>query len=218
MLAFTLRALINIPNEVFRKTLHFILLGSLYIWTFLFETWWMTALSAIVFAAITYPILMLSKRLKCYSAMVTERKPGELKQSLIVVYVMYALVVSICWGWMDDKYLVLCSIYAWGFGDAIAALVGKKFGRHFIEGKYIEGRKSIEGTAAMFVVSFISVLLILMMRGGLAWYAYLIISILTAAVSAFIELYTLNGMDTISCPVAAMTVLVPLVYMFGGGL
>lgn len=38
MLAFTLRALINIPNEVFNKTLHFILLGSLYIWTFVFET------------------------------------------------------------------------------------------------------------------------------------------------------------------------------------
>ena len=38
----------------------------------------------------------------------------------------------------------------------------------------------------------------------------------TAAVSAAVELYTPNGMDTITCPLAAMAVLLPLVALFGG--
>ena len=41
---------------------------------------------------------------------------------------------------------------------------------------------------------------------------------LAAAVSALVELYTPNGMDTFTCPMAAMAVLLPLVALFGGSL
>jgi len=56
---------------------------------------------------------------------------------------------------------VLASVLAWGLGDAAAALVGKRFGRHFVRGRLVEGCKSLEGTFAMFVVSFISVMIVL---------------------------------------------------------
>lgn len=214
--AFVLRIMTRVPDELFRKILHCILLGSLAVWVSTFPNWWMTAVSAIVFAIIVYPILWGAERLKGYSKMVTERKSGELKSSLLIVFFMFALIVSVCWGWLDDKLLALASIYAWGFGDAFAALVGKRFGKHKIGGGVIRGRKSVEGTAAMFTVSLVSVFTILMFRGGLSWYACAVIAIVTAAVSAAVELYTMNGIDTITCPVAAMVVLLPMVHIFGG--
>ena len=211
-----LRLCFRIPHEVFRKLLHMILLGSLLVWTLGFPTWWMAAGTALAFAIAIYPLLMLAEHWRGYSAFLTERSHGELKRSLIVVFTMYALVVSICWGWLDEKLLALCSIYAWGFGDAAAALIGKRFGRHGLTGPHIQGRKSMEGSLAMFCVAFVSVLALLLVRGGMPWFAYLVTAGVVAAVSAAVELFTRNGMDTITCPLAAMAVLLPLVYMFGG--
>ena len=216
--AFICRRFLRIPDEVFRKILHGILLGSLLVWTVQFDRWYLAALSALSFAAAVYPLLKAAERWKGYSHFVTERSSGELKQSLIVVFVMYAIIVTVCWGWLNEKLLALCSIYAWGFGDAAAALIGKRYGRHKLEGKHIEGRKSAEGTLAMFTVSFACVLIILILRGGMAWHEYLITAFVTALVSSAVELYTMRGMDTITCPLAAMAVLLPLVHLLGGGL
>ena len=110
--ALVAHALLPIPSEVFRKILHLILLGSLAVWVLEFSTWWLSALSAVVFALAVYPLLSLAEHLKGYSALLTERKGGEIKHSLLVVFTMYALVATVCWGWLDDKLLALATIYA----------------------------------------------------------------------------------------------------------
>ena len=130
--ALVAHALLPIPSEVFRKILHLILLGSLAVWVLQFSTWWLSVLTAVIFALAVYPLLSLAERLKGYSALLTERKGGEIKHSLLLVFTMYALVACICWGWLGDKLLALASIYAWGFGDAAAALlldIGLQLGR-----------------------------------------------------------------------------------------
>ena len=210
------RFLIRIPNELFRKILHCILLGSLFMFTFAYGEWWISALAAVIFELIVYPLLIVLERLKNFSEITTERKKGELKNSLLLVFTMYAVVVSICWGWLGDKYLALAAIYAWGFGDAAAALIGKKFGKHKIKWKCTDGKKSAEGSFSMFLVSFISVLIILSYRGGMSVMGIIITSFITAAVSMLAELCSKDGNDTVICPMTAMIVLVPLVYLFGG--
>lgn len=209
------RFLIKIPDELFRKILHCILLGSLFMFTVVYEKWWISAIAAIIFEIIVYPILVFLERFKNFSKITTERKKGELKNSLMIVFTMYAVVVAVCRGLVGDKYLALASIYAWGFGDAAAALVGKKFGKHKIGWKYTDGKKSIEGSLSMFAVSFMSVSIILSNRGGLSGIAVVIISFITAGVSTLAELYSKNGNDTIICPMSAMMVLIPLVYLLG---
>jgi CDP-diglyceride synthetase len=82
-------------------------------------------------------------------------------------------LICICWGWFGEKYLVIASVFAWGLGDAAAALVGKYFGQHYIEGRLVEGRKSLEGTFAMFVVSFVSVMVVLLIHGTVEWHGYM---------------------------------------------
>ena len=181
-----------------------------------FPTWQITATVAIIFEVIVYPILILFERLKKYSEFTTERKKGELKHSLMLVYTMFAVVVAVCWGLFGDKYLAIASLYAWGIGDAAAALIGKNYGKHKIQVPHLDGKKSYEGTLAMYLVSCISVFTILMLRGGMPIMSCIIISLIVAAISAVVELYSKNGNDTVFCPLAVMVTMLPLVYLFGG--
>lgn len=210
------RMLFTIPEEIFRKTLHFILLGSFLVFIFSYPTWQSTTLAAIVFEILVYPILIFFEKFKGYSELTTERKKGELKNSLLLVFTMFAIVVAICWGILGDKYLALASLYAWGIGDAFAALIGKKFGKHKIKAPRLDGKKSYEGSLSMFVVSFVTVTVILLQRGSLGVIPCIIIALLVAAVATVTELYSKNGNDTIICPLSAMVVLLPLIYFFGG--
>lgn len=208
------RFLIKMPDELFRKILHFVLLGSVFVFVFAFDTWWMSALASIIFEVVVYPILIIFEKFKNYSEITTERKKGELKASLLLVFTMFAVVIAVCWGLFNDRLLVIASILAWGVGDAFAALVGKKYGKHKIKAKYTDGKKSYEGTIAMFVSSLVSVAAVLIFRGGLSTVGYVLIPIVTAAVSAIAELYSKNGMDTVICPISAMIVINTLILVF----
>ena len=210
------RFLIKIPDEIFRKTLHFVLLGSVFVFVFAFDTWWLSALAAIIFEVIVYPILMVVERIKHFSEFTTERKKGEIKSSLLLVFTMFAVVISVCWGLLNDKMLVIASILAWGVGDAFAALIGKKYGKHKIKDRHTDGKKSYEGTFAMFITSFLSVAFVLTFRGGLTTSGYIIIPVVSAGVSAIAELYSKNGLDTVICPICAMVTIDTLTLLFGG--
>ena len=214
-LALVLRRHVIMPAEVFRKTLHMILLGSIFVLAYAFQTWWVSAAAAAVFMAVVYPVLALAERMPGYSKLLTERKSGEIKWSLIVVFFMFASLICVCWGLLGEKYLVIASVLAWWLGDAAAALVGKRYGRHYIEGRLVEGRKSLEGTLAMFAVSFVAVTAVLMANGTVLWYCCVPVALLTAACCAVVELYTKGGMDTLTCPFAAAALLIPLVRLLG---
>lgn len=211
--ALILRVKTRFPDEPFRKLLHFILLGSLPVYVFGFRQWQNAALSCVVFAAVVYPVLKYFEHFRLYSKALTERKQGELKSSLLVVFAMFAVVICVCWGLLGDRLLVLLCVFAWGFGDAAAALVGKRFGKHRIPGT----KKSWEGSLSMFALSFASVLVILLLRGGMSWYACCITALAVGAATAATELYTPGGFDTITCPFCAMCVALPLLHFFGGG-
>lgn len=207
--ALTLRVLTKIPDEPFRKLLHLILLNSLPVFLFAFREWWHATLFCVIFAVVVYPVLMLFERHKDYSHTVTERKKGELKSSLLVVFSMFAIVISVSWGLLSDKWLALASVYAWGVGDAAAALIGKRFGKH----KIGKSKKSYEGSFAMLVCSISFVLIFLLCRGGMEWYGYLLTSLIAGLACTAVEFYTPGGFDTITCPISAMAVILPLVYL-----
>ena len=62
----------------------------------------------------------------------------------------------------------------------------------------------------------LSVLVILLIRGGLAWRGCLLTALLAAAATTYVELCTKGGFDTITCPIAAMAVILPLINILGG--
>ena len=210
------RMLFTIPDELFRKILHFILLGAYIPLVFAFSAWWMAAAFALGLMAILFPALFFAQRIPMFSSFVNERKQGEFQSSMVLAVGMMAFSITICWGLFSDKYLVLASIYAWGVGDALAALVGKRFGKHKIRWKCADGKKSVEGSLAMFLCAFLSVLLVLLARGGVNTPLCLTIAILSAILCTLTEMCTKNGLDTVVCPISAMAIIIPMVTLLGG--
>ena len=210
------RRLIKIPDELFRKILHFILLGAYIPLCFAFEAWWMATVFSASLIALLFPALFFAEKIPMFSSFVNERKKGEFKSSMVLAVGMMVISTAICWGLFGDRYLVLASIYAWGVGDALAALIGKRFGKHKIKWKLADGKKSVEGSLAMFLCALISVFTVLIIRGGVSLPMCLCIAVLAALVCTFCELCAKNGLDTVICPTAAMVVIIPLMMAFGG--
>ena len=213
---FIARKLIKIPDELFRKILHFILLGAYVPLCFAFEAWWMATIYSFSLIVILFPALFLAQKIPMFSSFVNERKKGEFVSSMVYAVGMMAFSIAVCWGLFGDKYLVLASIYAWGIGDALAALIGKRFGKHKIKWKIADGKKSIEGSLAMFACALVSVFTVLIVRGGISIPLCLFTSLVASLVCAFTELCAKNGLDTVICPISAMAVIIPMVMIFGG--
>ena len=210
------RRFLEIPDELFRKILHFILLGAYFPFLFAFKTWWHSVSLAAALILILYPVLALAGKIPAFSAFVNERKQGEFKSSMVLALLTMVFSISICWGFFGDRLLTLACVYAWGIGDAFAALIGKQFGKHKIKLPFADPRKSWEGSAAMFLSAVISVLAVLLARGGLTLGSCLLISLLAAAATTYVELCTKDGLDTITCPAVAMAVILPLTMLLGG--
>ena len=210
------RKYLTIPDELFRKILHFILLGAYIPLVFAFEAWWMSAIFAVSLIIILFPALSVAGKIPMFSAFMNERKKGEFKSSMVLAVGMMAFSVSICWGLFEEKYLVLASIYAWGIGDGLAALIGKRFGKHKIKWKLADGKKSIEGSLTMFLCSLAAVFTVLLIRGGISTTMCFVIAFGAAVVCTVAELCAKNGMDTVICPISAMVVIIPLVILVGG--
>lgn len=214
--ALVARRLLEIPDELFRKILHFLLLFSYIPFAFAFETWWKAVLLTVFLEILIYPLLALAERIPLYSAFMTERKQGELKNSLLLAFTMLAVCNTICWGLLQDRYLGIACMYAWGVGDAFAALIGRRFGKHKIKWKRADPHKSIEGSLAMFVTSGIAVACVLLVRNYLPLPAYIVMPIAGAGAATLVEMISKEGYDTVFCPSAAMAVMIPLTALFGG--
>lgn len=211
-----MRKAIKIPDELFRKILHFILLGAYIPLVFSYETWWMATLLAVCMMALFYPILAAAEKIPAFDAFLNQRRKGEIKNSMILALSMMVLSIFVCWGIFRDRYLVLSCVYAWGVGDAFAALVGKKYGKHKVRLRFADPHKSIEGSLAMLITSAIAVFIVLSLRGGIDFVGCAVIALAGATVSMVVELCTKNGYDTFTCPFAAMIVILPLIRLMGG--
>ena len=208
------RKYLTIPDELFRKILHFILLGAYIPLVFAFETWWMAAIFAISLIIILFPALSVAGKIPMFSSFMNERKKGEFRSSMVLAVGMMAFSVCICWGIFEEKYLVLATVYAWGIGDGLAALIGKRFGKHKIKWKLADGKKSVEGSFAMFLCSLISVFTVLLIREEIDMTMCFTIAFLAAVVCTIAELCAKDGLDTVICPVSAMIVIIPMVILY----
>ena len=200
-----LRKWLKLPQELFRKILHLVCVLSVFVYVYAFVTWYLAALTALGFAIVLYPVITFAERYPKFMKVLSERKKGEIKKSLMIVHLMVAGLITIYWGWMGDtwKYIIIVAVMAWGFGDAAAALVGKAWGRRKINHRWVDGNKTIEGTLAMYFVSGFAILLTLIVYSGQPLPLLLLVTSAVAPICAIVELISHNGMDTITVPFSA---------------
>ncbi len=191
-------------SEMIRKILHMICIIGLYLLVSLFRAWWPAVIVTGVFALLLYPVLTLAERHPAYTGFFSERRRGEVKRSMLLVCGMIIVLMTVYWGGLGEsgKKIVLVAVLAWGCGDAAAALVGKAFGKNPIPHPFINGRKTYEGTLAMFLVSFIAIVATMQLQHA-DWLPSLLVAVPVGLVCATVELFSPHGLDTLTVPFAA---------------
>ena len=114
----------------------------------------------------------------------------------------YALSITILVGllWDHHPQYAVIGVMVMSWGDGMAALVGKRFGKHtFI---YMGNKRSLEGSLAMFVTSLIVMLGIFASCHSLSA-RDVGVAIPVAAIAAMLEAFSPGGTDNLSVPLAS---------------
>ena len=203
------------PSSVlFRKLLHGAAFLSPVVVMLLTESWLAASLSLVLFAAVVYPVLALCERIKGFSELLTEKKAGEIKKSLLLMFITAAVIIALMWGLFGHAYIAAAGILMWGCGDAAAALVGKRFGKHKVAMKFADHEKTWEGSGAMFAVSSVVGVAMLLFTSGMSWYWCIAAAVVTSLAGAYTELVTKGGNDTVTVPAVNCVVLLALQLVF----
>ena len=202
-----IRFLTKVPSYVFRKLLHIVAFSCFTVMLLAAESWQPVAITSIIIAAAIYPILAMLEKYRWYSRLFVEKEPGEIKKSLLMLFFMFAAVITVGWGIFGKPHIAAASILMWGVGDAAAALVGIPFGKHRVVVSPVNGKKSWEGTFAMFIASFLIGFCLLCFYCGYSYGAVLLGLAVGAAIGAGVELFSPSEWDTVTVPIAILAVL-----------
>ena len=100
------------------------------------------------------------------------------------------------------------------YGDAAAAIVGEKYGKLQY---YVFAKKSLEGSAAMFLVSFLSIeasLLFFSTLYSLPLFTLSVAALVVASVATLAEALSPLGFDNLTVPLIGASVFL----LFSGGI
>ena len=209
-LAFTLilmHVLLHIPRNVFRKLLHVAAFTSSIFLVVFGESWQAVTITLVLFAVAVWPLLSVAERWSGYGNLFVEKSAGEVKQSLLLLFLSQAVFVAIACGLMGKPYILIASTAAWGLGDIAAAWVGRPLGKHKVHWRLADHKKSWEGTAAMAAVSFVACLVSLLACSAYSLGVSLLVSLLVGVVSSLVEVCSRGGYDTVTVPAANVLLL-----------
>jgi dolichol kinase len=153
---------------------------------------------------------MLFEKEPWFDKLFVQKKPGEIKNSLLLLFIMIAADIAVAWGIFGKQYVAVVSVLMWGFGDAAAAIIGIKYGKHIVPWKISDGKKTWEGTVSMFLTSAIVGCVSLILYSGSSTGFCVLTAILSGAVGAVTELTSKDGLDTVTVPAVLVAVLLLL--------
>lgn len=191
----------HVPKYIFRKMLHLVAFTGITLVMTVADNYQSVCTISLLLALLIYPILSLLENETWFAKLFVQKKKGEIKMSLLMLMAMFAFITYLSWGIFGNKYLAGASILMWGFGDGMAALIGIPFGKHKVS--FADGKKSWEGTIAMFVSAFLIGYVFLYFQGVQA----LSISFCAALMAAFVELISPSIWDTVTTPISILTIL-----------
>lgn len=201
------RFLTKVPQFVFRKLLHIVAFSCITMMIMTAGSWLSAALSAVIVAVALYPVLKMLENEPWYSRLFVEKSKGEIKRSLLMLFLMFAVLIAVAWGIFGKMHACAAAILMWGIGDAAAALFGIPFGKHKVVSRLTDGKKSWEGTAAMFIAATLVGFAFLSVSKVYPPGTAAIAAVLGGAVGAGIELISGSEYDTVTVPAAVLIIL-----------
>jgi phytol kinase len=117
-----------------------------------------------------------------------------------VFYYALSITILVTLLWQNQPQYAVIGVMVMSWGDGMAALIGKRFGRHIFIHR--GNKRSLEGSLAMFVTSTIILLSIFAINHGIHPHD-LAIAIPTAAIATLLEAYSPGGTDNLSVPLSS---------------
>lgn len=207
---FILNRLFAIPRPVFRKLLHVPAFCSAAVVVWRADSWQAASLCMVLFALIVYPILHIAQNWAGFDSLFVQKEPGEIKNSLLLLFLTDAALTAACWGAFELPYIAVTGILMWGCGDAAAALIGGRFGKHHVNLPFADRKKTWEGFGGMVLFSSIAGTLSMLAMTAGPWYTCLAAALAGSIAGAYAELISHRGMDTVTVPVVNVAVLLAL--------
>lgn len=206
-----LRFLTKIPSFIFRKLLHIVAFSCVSLMIPLAESWLSAAITVLIISVIVFPVLMIIENEPWYEKLFVQKSPGEIKKSLVMFFLMFAVLIAVAWGYFRKPDIAAAAILMWGTGDAAAALIGVPFGKHKVICRFTDGKKSWEGSFAMLLTSFAVGILVLSRATGMP--CALLLSGIGALAGTATELFSPSEYDTVTVPTIIVCVLLTLEQM-----
>lgn len=203
--------LLSISQKASRKFLHMMIGNLPFVIPFFTSTIYPVLVAApfilVTFLASPYsPFKKITESLKGLAELTEE---GH-HLGLVLYAVSYTLLALL---FASKPYVIAAGILPMAYGDSAAAIVGEKYGRRRNK---IVAEKSLEGTAAMFLASFLSLTLGLTFFSALYPFSVwekILPALAAAAVAALVESVSPRGFDNLAVPAfSALTFL-----LLGGG-
>ena len=195
LLIFTEKILSKKYPATSRKILH-IMTGNIAFILPIFQTREMMAFLA------AGPFILFTFLMSPHSPIKSVRgKTSEAGHGLGLVYYAIAWAV-LAYIFFDTKEVIAIGILAMSYGDGLASIIGIKFGKK----KYqiFEDVKSYIGSYAMFIFTFIMMIIALLFYGKLSLnYETLFLLLCIAGISTIAEGVTPRGLDNLSVPFVA---------------
>ena len=209
-----LHAAAHIPKVVFRKLLHLPAFCSAAVVVWRADSWQTASLTLVLFAAIVYPVLCLCERWQGYGGLFVQKAPGEIKKSLLLLFLTDAALVALCWGGFSLPWVAVSAILMWGAGDGAAALAGHRFGKHHVKLPLADPQKTWEGSAGMALVSTAVGTASMLALTAMPLHQCLLYALATSVPGAYTELISRGGNDTVTVPLVNTAVLLALYVIF----
>ncbi len=206
-----LRTLTNIQDEIVRKIQHIGFASSVFIFTERCDTWWVAVSVMAVFSAVTFLALWLFEKTPYYTKYFVDRNTlgGEMKFSLLLAMGVFAILFTLFGGILPrgGYDLIVIAVMSWGIGDAIAALIGKYFGKRKLTTAGTDHNKTWLGSTAMSLSVSIVAFIMLWFYKDEAWWVALLTALVVAVVATAIEAYSKKGLDTLWIPLGVAIIL-----------
>lgn len=182
-------------EEASRKFIHIMLSNWWFIAMYFFENAFWASLVPISFVVINY----ISYKKNLISVMEREEQDGL----GTVYYALSLLIIAIItFGITKRPEIGLCSILIMGYGDGLAAIIGKKVKSP--EYKIGNTKKTLAGSLTMFIITFIIVAIFGYLAGVNLW---ILKSIITAIILTIVEAVGIKGTDNLTLPLSACALL-----------
>ncbi|MGQ9530206.1 MAG: diacylglycerol/polyprenol kinase family protein [Candidatus Bathycorpusculaceae bacterium] len=206
--------LLKMPRKASRKFLH-IMIGNLPFIIPFFTSNIYPFLVAAPFIPITFfasaysPFKSLSRKMQ---GLVDITEEGH--QLGLVFYAISYTVLALLFGYGKYVMVLAAGILPMAYGDAMASMVGERYGKR----KYgILAEKSLEGSAAMFLISFLIFtvgLFLFSLILSFSFFNKIFMAVAVAAVTTLVEGFSPLGFDNLTVPASGALIFL----LLNGGL